>query len=125
MKKNLKIHILDNHNIIIQGIKSLLTSHGYNNLSHTNCGLDFLKYLKFNEIDVLILDLSMPVMNGFDVLKRMNKLNLSFKTIICSGYSDFNFIKESLDLGGHAYVSKKEASNFLIKVLMSTCFYYL
>jgi DNA-binding NarL/FixJ family response regulator len=74
MRNKIKVHIADDHKILIEGIIALIKTDdslevdGY---SHTR--QELLDWVSKNEIDVLILDISMPVLDGIEVLKILKR----------------------------------------------------
>lgn len=59
-----------------------------------------------DNFDLVLLDLMLPEMNGFDVLKNLRAFNIQFPVIIISALSDTNKIVEGLDLGAVDYIKK-------------------
>jgi DNA-binding NtrC family response regulator len=56
--------------------------------------------------DVVILDIRLPDIDGFTVLKRLKELNDDVKVIMITAYHDEHTIKRAMDLGAFAYVKK-------------------
>ncbi len=67
------------------------------------CALEILK----TEIpDLVLTDISMPEMNGIELLKQIRKLYPQVKCIVLSSYDDFNFVKDAMKLGAADYILK-------------------
>ena len=92
----MRVHIADDHDLILQGFEVLLKAHGINVVGTSINGTKLLNWFKSNECDVLILDISMPEINGIEVLKILKKSNIFVKTIIVSAYDNDSFIYESI-----------------------------
>lgn len=78
---------------------------GYKTHFFTN-GSDALEYLKNNSVNLLILDLNMPVINGFDVLKELSTREKKPKIIVLTAYADVKSAIESAKLGADDFLSK-------------------
>lgn len=69
--------------------------------------------------DVMILDLSMPVVDGFEVLRRVRELRLDVKVVVLSMHKDSGSVRRALDLGVDGYLLKEEAFDDLARAIES------
>ena len=69
-------------------------------------GEELLTGLKNNTVDVVLLDLEMPVLNGMDTMKRMREEFPRVKVIVLSMHSEEKFIVHLMELGANGYVLK-------------------
>ena len=69
-------------------------------------GQEALEILESQNIELLILDIQMPIMDGVQVLKEMEKRNIHVPTIILSGFQDFSYVREALRCGAIDYILK-------------------
>lgn len=67
--------------------------------------------------DIVITDITMPVLNGLDMIKKVNEHNFLCKYIILSGYADFEYAQEALKLGSVDYLLKPITQEDLLKAL--------
>lgn len=65
-----------------------------------------LEALSHSSFDVLISDVSMPVMNGIELVERAKPLHPHLQVLMISGYSEFEFVQDAIHVGAHAYVLK-------------------
>lgn len=77
-------------------------------------GLDLVKELK---PDIVITDISMPVMNGLEMIERLREQDYKGRIVILSGYSDFEYARQALRLNVDDYLSKPVTVNNLKKVI--------
>lgn len=63
----MRVHIADDHDLILQGFEVLLKAHGINVVGTSLNGSELIQWFESNECDVLILDISMPSINGIEV----------------------------------------------------------
>lgn len=78
---------------------------------------DALEFLQKNDADVLITDIKMSGMTGIELLQQLHDLRPNLKSIIISGYSDFEFAKEAIALGVSDYILKPLNSEELTHAL--------
>ncbi|MEN8766581.1 MAG: response regulator transcription factor [Polaribacter sp.] len=118
MGNKIKVHIADDHKILIEGIIALIkTDDSLEVDGYSLTGKELLDWVSKNEIDVLILDISMPVIDGIEVLKYLKRKNIPHKTILLSSYDDVQIVKKVLQLGALGYLSKSSASQHLLKAI--------
>lgn len=120
MTDKIKVHIADDHKILIEGIIALVnTDNDIEVLGHSLTGKEVLEWLRSdeNKADILILDINMPVVSGIDVLKAINKEKITQKVIVLSSYDDVNFVQELLALGADSFLSKTTAGEHIIDAI--------
>jgi DNA-binding NarL/FixJ family response regulator len=114
----IKVLLVDDHQLIIDGLKSLLKNTDEIVVAaEANNGREALRILDMLEIDVVLMDIDMPVMNGIDTLKEMQKLNSRFKVIILSMHQEAGMIKSLMSIGAHGYLLKSCAQDELISAI--------
>ncbi|WP_422092129.1 response regulator [Tenacibaculum ovolyticum] len=113
----MKVHIVDNHKVIYEGFKVLLEASGITVDGWSSNGIELLKYLKTNTADVLIVDYSMPNMDGNDVLQYFLDNNIEQKVLMFSGYVDYDFIKNTMIKGARGYLLKSDIIENIVKAL--------
>jgi len=69
-------------------------------------GAELLTGLRDNPVDIVLLDVEMPVMDGMEAMKRMKELHPSVRTVMLSTHADDAHIVEAMELGANAYVLK-------------------
>ena len=67
--------------------------------------------------DVLVLDISMPLMNGFQAAARLRDLKCRTKIVILTTYEDDDYIEKAFSSGANAYVSKRDLATDLVKAI--------
>jgi two-component system invasion response regulator UvrY len=73
--------------------------------------------VKENSVDVLILDITMPVLDGFEVLRYFQDQGIQQKVIVLSSYDDVRIVQEVLSLGAKGYISKNNAGDHIVKAI--------
>lgn len=89
----------------------------FNLAAEAGSGLEAWEILKQGNIDIVITDIKMPVMDGLELSKRINTEMPDIKTIILSGYSDFQYARQAISFGVSEYLVKTVKSDDLLEVL--------
>jgi two-component system response regulator YesN len=103
-----KVFIVDDEPFIIEGLYDIVDwpQFGLEIVGHAENGQQALDALATKPVDVLITDISMPVMNGLTLISEARKLHKELKVIILSGFNEFDYLKEGMKLGIENYLLK-------------------
>jgi DNA-binding NarL/FixJ family response regulator len=108
MSKEIRIGIAEDHLIVRQGIVKLLKNEiGVKVVFDVGNGLEVMNALKKHKIDVLILDISMPIVDGQTLLKNLEVRFPEIKSIVLSSTANQLEIIECLQLGAKAFLPKQ------------------
>lgn len=117
MKDKIYVHVADDHKIVIDGIIAVLNTDEnikVNGYSLTGKAVTSWIENPENRADVLILDITMPILDGIGVLKYFKKNRIRQNVIIVSSYDDIKIVQEMLKLGCKGYITKDNAGEFII-----------
>ena len=121
MSRTLKILLADDHSILRTGLKLLLsTQKDFKVVAEASNGKEVLSLLDDGlEVDVILLDLSMPVMSGLDCLRELNKRQSisSINVLVLTMHNEQQYIKEVMLLGAKGYLRKDTLDTELFKAL--------
>lgn len=107
MPNNLRIAIADDHTIFRKTLSdSLIYEEGLNVVFNAANGNELLFELKRHPIDVIILDLDMPIMSGQDALKLIKEKYPQIKIIVLSMHNDLQLIRNMFIEGTNCFLSK-------------------
>src|SRR5256714_8469845 len=113
-----RILIADDHEVVRQGVRSLLTSRKeWDVCGEAVDGRDAVKKAKELKPDVVVLDISMPHLNGFEAARLIRKDVPQSKILILSQHSVSEMLQLALDAGARGYVSKSEVSRDLLPAI--------
>ncbi|MEF8796036.1 MAG: response regulator transcription factor [Salinivenus sp.] len=99
--------IVEDHDVTRQGLKALLENQmGARIVGTTGDGLEATRLLEEHEPDLLVLDLGLPSLNGLDVLRKIQGLDLTTKIVVLSMHGDDVYVTEAFHLGAQGYVLK-------------------
>jgi two-component system response regulator NreC len=113
-----RILLVDDHQIIVDGLKSLLkNSDEILVAGEANNGREALRLLELINIDVMLMDIDMPVMNGIDALKEIRRRGKEVKVIILSMHQEAGMIKSLMNLGANGYLLKSSSQEEVIDAI--------
>jgi DNA-binding NarL/FixJ family response regulator len=120
MPETTKVLIADDHNIVVEGIKSALDEYPeFEVVGSATNGLETIEKVKSLKPDVVIMDISMPTMDGIEAAYEIKKLHETIRIIIFTMHSDKEFIVSLFRAGVSGYVLKEEPISDLIMALKS------
>ena len=121
-KGSARILIVDDEKSVKESTAALLRGKGYKVVTAKDGGEAVEYYAKsWEHIDLVILDMNMPVMNGRDTFVAMRKINPDVKAILATGYSLDNNAQEILDEGALFHIQKP--SLFLLRTILTSTFH--
>ncbi len=113
--KTLRILIADDHDLMRRGVKALLQSHaGWEICGEAHTGREAVTKAEELRPDVVILDISMPDLNGVEAARRIRKASANTEILILSMHYSDQLIREILDAGVRGYIVKSDSDRDLI-----------
>lgn len=114
----IRILIADDHAIVRQGLKQILEENQEMKVvaEHTN-GIDALRWIRANDCDVALLDISMPGMNGIDVLKQLHEEKPKLPILILSIYPEDQYAVRLIKAGAVGYLTKESALEVVVEAV--------
>ncbi|SEI63413.1 response regulator transcription factor [Flavobacterium terrigena] len=110
----IKVALVDDHQLFRKSLSMLLSSfEGVDVIYDTNDGLAFLKYAESEVIDVLLLDIQMPILDGFEVCKRLKLINPDVKILIISQLTSREAIHQIMECGANGFFTKNSSPELL------------
>lgn len=120
MSTNIRIAIVDDHEIVGKAISdALMYDNGFDVVFLAENGVELLYELEKNSVDVVILDLNMPVMSGGEALPVLNEKHPSIKIVVLSSHDDLSIKIDAFRKGAHAYLPKHCCIEELIDAIHS------
>jgi DNA-binding NtrC family response regulator len=105
MKSSVSILVVDDESMMRSLLERILTRDGYKVMSAED-GQDALRVLEAAPVDIIISDLKMPRMNGFELLKIVKQKYPGVAMIMMTAYGDTYTVKDALLLGADEYITK-------------------
>ena len=115
----LKVILIDDEIVILQGLKKLIdwSKLELEIVGEAMDGLEGLSLIEEVRPDIVISDITMPNLNGIEMLKAINEKNYDLKTLFLSGYQEFIYVQEAIRYGAVDYLLKPVTEDNLIMVL--------
>ncbi len=107
-----RVVLADDHSLMLQGVRKLLEKK-VELVAAVGDGLALVKAVEVNEVDVVLLDISMPVLNGIDAARRIRKISPNTKLIFLTMHADPDYVIEALRVGASGYLLKWSAETEL------------
>ena len=115
---NINVLLVDDHNIVRQGLKALLTAEGdISVLAEAQTGREAVNLAAQVRPDVVIMDLAMPLLNGWEATRQILKAVPTAKIVILSSYDSDEHIEQAISAGATAYLIKQTAAADLAKAI--------
>lgn len=100
-----KILVVDDSALIRQTLKDFLVEKDYEVIT-ANDGKEALDKVKSENPDLMLLDITMPVMGGLEVIERLKSLNINIPIIVITSNTDMEVAQKTLTLGAYDYIAK-------------------
>ena len=113
-----KILIADDHNMFINGLKLILsTRSGYEVAAVAKNGKEVLRFLTSGCVDVIIMDINMPVLNGYETTLLLRAEFPHIPVIALSMLADKTSVTRMLEAGAKGYLFKNANDNELFQAI--------
>lgn len=115
--KKIKILIVENEKLIANILSLKLLDEGFDTKIIYN-GKDAIKRLESENFDLLILDLIMPELSGFEVLEKLKEKNIKIPVFVASSLSQVEDIRKVKNLGAVDFIVKSDTpvSEMVLKI---------
>jgi DNA-binding NarL/FixJ family response regulator len=115
----IKVLLADDHPVVRDGLRYIIDNKGEDIkiIGEASDGNEVLEFAKKNLVDVYILDISMPILNGIEATHSLIKMDSRSKIIILSIHDSRVFVEKSLKSGARGYVLKESATEEVIHAI--------
>ncbi len=111
-----RVLLADDHRILAEGLKSMLEQE-FDVVAIVEDGRAMVEQAKLLRPDVIVADISMPVLNGIDALAQLTAAKLRSKVIFLTMHSDPHYAARALSAGASGYVLKHSAKTELVTAI--------
>lgn len=114
LNKSLRIFLADNHQIFIEGMKSVLSrteNYQCDIVGEITTGGDLLKELRETEVDLLFLDMNFPDIDGLEILTKIREFEQELRIIVLTMYDESKIVKSAFQAGADGYILKSSEIN--------------
>jgi DNA-binding NarL/FixJ family response regulator len=115
-----RVLIADDHQMFVDGLKSLLVDEKECLVvGEASNGLEVLKFCDREPVDLVIMDINMPLMDGIQASRELSKKHPSVKILGLSMYNDRDYIADILKAGALGYILKNTGKEILLSAISS------
>jgi len=113
-----RILIADDHDIIRRGVKALLLSHhGWEICAEAATGRDAVAKAEEHRPDIVVMDLSMPELNGLEAARRIRKILPKTEILVLSLHFTDQLVRDIVDAGVRGYILKSDTDRDLLSAV--------
>jgi DNA-binding NarL/FixJ family response regulator len=117
-QKLIKILIADDHPIVRKGMINIISDEpDMKVVCEASDGLEVMELIKTNEVDIVILDISMPVKGGLETLDMLKNIRPELPVLMLSALSEEIYASKSLKAGASGFINKETAPEELINAI--------
>lgn len=114
-----RILLADDHGVVREGLKNVLVKEGFEIVGEASNGREAIEMAKKLQPDVVVLDFSMPELNGIDAAREIQSESLRTKAILLTMYKEDQYVLEALRAGVKGYVLKTQAGADVVRAIRS------
>ena len=116
----IEIMLVDDHKMIREGIKQLLEfNEDFKVVYEAENGKECLDYLKKGSVDVILMDINMPVMDGIATLSEIRNRKLDAKVLMLTVHNEVEYLVKATEIGCEGYILKDAGSDELKTAIYS------
>jgi len=122
MEETIKVIIADDHVLYRAGVKTALSAKkDVKVIAEADNGMHLLNMLKMIDVDVILLDIQMPIMDGITALPEIRKIKPNVKVIMLTMMEEHSMITKLMEIGANSYLTKTSDSEIIYEAI-KTCF---
>ena len=115
---SIRVMLVDDHKMLREGIKQLIEFESdINVVAQASDGEECLAAIRNTDIDVCVLDINLPDVQGTKLLKDIHKLSRKVKVLMLTVHNEVEYLLDALDNGANGYILKDSGSGELIKAI--------
>jgi two-component system invasion response regulator UvrY len=113
----MKVLLIDDHAIIREALRRLLTTFGQAEIVEASTGEEALTVVAGQGFDLIVLDLNLPGLGGLELLSRLIRIAESASVLVLSMNAEPIYVRRALALGAKGYVSKNASTEELLSAI--------
>jgi DNA-binding NarL/FixJ family response regulator len=114
-----RLLLADDHAIMRDGLRAILNAEGFQVVGEASDGLETVRLCEELRPDAVVLDLSMPLLNGIDAARQIFKISPKTKIVLLTMHTEEPFVLASLRAGVVGYVLKNQAASCLVQAIQA------
>lgn len=117
MKRTLRVATVDDHPLVLEGIRQILRQAGHEIVGDAQRGVPLAKWLEMQRADALTVDIGMPGLNGIELARQVRAELPHLAIIVVTQQTDKAYLRAALKAGAQGFVSKQSAGTELVAAL--------
>lgn len=113
----IRVMLADDHALVRQALRALLEREGFLVAGEASDGQEAVRLAPQIHPDIAILDVSMPLLNGLDAAREIQKTTKRTKAILLTRHDEDQYVTEALRAGVQGYVLKSQAATDLVAAI--------
>lgn len=116
----INVMLVDDHRLIREGITQLLEfCKEFEIVCEASNGEECLSLLEKHKVDIILLDINMPVLNGIDTLREIRKRGYDVKVLMLTVHDEVEYLEKAIDIGLEGYILKDSGLEELKRAIHS------
>lgn len=117
----MSIVLADDHPVFRQGLRALLEREKYHVVGEAADGLEAIAVTERLQPQIVVIDLSMPALNGIDAVREIVRRQPRVKAILLTMHTEEHYVLEALRAGAKGCVSKSQSAEQLVQAIKDVC----
>jgi NarL family two-component system response regulator LiaR len=120
--KAIRILIVDDHPMVRSGLNDfILTNDGMELVGEAQNGVEAVEFCADHEVDVVLMDMVMPLMDGSEATRRILALGKPVKIIALTSFHEKNLVEQAMKAGATSYLLKNVTAAELVEAIRAAC----
>ena len=116
--EKIRISLVDDHKMFREGLKFVLSDiEEAEVISESSNGAEFLEQMGYETPDLVLMDISMPILNGIDTTREALKMNPNLKVIALSMFGDEEYYSKMIQAGAKGFIIKESGTEELAQAI--------
>jgi DNA-binding NarL/FixJ family response regulator len=116
--RKLRLLLVDDHAVVREGLRSLLSSDArFEIVGEASDGLTAVDAVQSLNPDVIVVDVSIPGLNGAQLARRLKESHPEIKTLALTVHEEGGYVRSLMDAGASGYVLKRSAASELLRAI--------
>jgi DNA-binding NarL/FixJ family response regulator len=115
--KHCTVLLADDHDVVLEGLRRILDRPGFWIIGTVHDGLELLEAAAALTPDVIVVDVTMPLLNGIEAVRQLRRARCNSKIVFLTMHTEVSYATEALAAGGSAYVLKSSRGEELVAAI--------
>jgi len=119
-KQPIRVLIVDDHPMVRSGLRDFVLAYDWMEpAGEAQNGIEAVEFCATHEVDVVLMDMVMPLMDGSEATRRIKALGTPVKIIVLTSFHEQDLVQQALDAGAMSYLLKNVTAEELAKAIQA------